>query len=66
MGKSFSKRSKKKTKIKLDFRNFNKIYEEEFLDKRGNTFRFEINANFKDPFFKQNVKYGENANDNNK
>lgn len=66
MGKSFSKKNKRKTKIKLDFYNFNKIYEEEFVDKKGNTFRFEINANFKDPFFKQTVKYGDSANDNNK
>lgn len=66
MGKSFSKKSQRKTKTKLDFRNFSRIFEEEFVDNRGNTFRFEINANLKDPFFKQTVKYGDNANDNNK
>ena len=32
MGKSFSKKSQRKTKIKLDFHNFSRIFEEEFVD----------------------------------
>lgn len=49
--------TKSKTQIKFDFKNMDKIFHREVHDMYGNEFHININANFKDPFFRQTIQY---------
>lgn len=62
MGKSFSKRSQKKYKVRLSPQNAEKFIEQEFVTKEGFKFKNEVIFSPEPFFFRQTIKREENGN----
>lgn len=62
MGKSFSKKSTRKTRVILSPNNAGKIIEKEFVTEDGFKFKNEIIFSIEPFFFKQTIKREKNGN----